>query len=251
MKRLILITLLLFSFVSCKQEEKGYIFEVLYGGGYKDTLSNFEDVKLVTESIDLKFTLARLELEAIDAFVTNNYTAEYLSKNNNLLLLTDKKLQKNLVGIGFNKEDKNLYKAIDNTLKNIIQDGTLEEINENYLVKLFDEKINKENKKKYNLDKNKLIVAFPNGYPPFSYMEEGELKGFDVEIAKEIASRLDLEFEGILTDRVGMENRLIQGRYDMIMGNIAIDTKKDLLYSEPYYESIGMVITRKGSKLEI
>lgn len=253
MKKLVLILLLLFSFVSCKQEEKGYIFEVLYGGGYKENLKDFDTIKLVTESIDLRFTLARLELESIDAFVTNNYTAKHLLKNNDDLEVTGKNLQKNSIGIGLAKNNKELYRAVDREVKNILADGTLKEINKNYLLNLSNKEFDTQKRVKGNSDLSvdKLIVAFPNAYPPFSYMEEGELKGFDVEVAKEIANRLNLEFQGVLTDRIGMENRLLEGRYHMIMGNIAIGTRDELFYSNPYYESVGMIVTRRGSKLEL
>ena len=50
--------------------------------------------------------------------------------------------------------------------------------------------------------RNKILVGTDATYPPFEYMEDGAARGFDIDIASEIASRLDKEME-IVPIRLG------------------------------------------------
>jgi polar amino acid transport system substrate-binding protein len=46
-----------------------------------------------------------------------------------------------------------------------------------------------------------ISFAMSGGYPPFNYYnDENELVGFDVDVCKEVAKRLDVEFEPITTE---------------------------------------------------
>lgn len=83
-------------------------------------------------------------------------------------------------------------------------------------------------------------VALTGKYPPFSmYNADGELVGFDVDVSREIARRLDRNLEIIATEWDGILPGLLAGKYDAIIGSMAIteERKKQVNFSTPYYES--------------
>jgi arginine/lysine/histidine/glutamine transport system substrate-binding and permease protein len=89
-------------------------------------------------------------------------------------------------------------------------------------------------------DSDPFRVALTGKYPPFSmYDSDGELIGFDVDVSREIAMRLDRELQLVATEWDGILPGLLAGKYDAIIGSMAIteERKKQVTFSEPYYQS--------------
>ncbi len=85
-----------------------------------------------------------------------------------------------------------------------------------------------------------LRVALTGKYPPFSfYSADGELAGFDVDVSRAIAQRLDRPLEIIATEWDGILAGLLAGKYDAIIGSMAITAEraKKVSFSRPYYSS--------------
>ncbi|MBD3419023.1 MAG: ABC transporter permease subunit [Chitinivibrionales bacterium] len=83
-------------------------------------------------------------------------------------------------------------------------------------------------------------VALTGKYPPFSfYSDSGTLTGFDVDVSAEIARRLDRRLEIITTEWDGILAGLLAGKFDAIIGSMAItpERRKKVSFSRPYYES--------------
>lgn len=83
-------------------------------------------------------------------------------------------------------------------------------------------------------------VALTGKYPPFSmYDENGKLSGFDVDVSREVAGRLGAELELVPTEWDGILSGLLAGKYDAIIGSMAIteERRKMVDFSIPYYES--------------
>ncbi|MCP3029069.1 transporter substrate-binding domain-containing protein [Halobacillus sp. A5] len=95
------------------------------------------------------------------------------------------------------------------------------------------------------------IVVGTSGtlYPASYYPEESndELTGYDVEIIKEIADRLDLEvsFEEYGVD--GLLSAIDSGRVDVVANDIEVTNARDENYdfSEPYKHSYATMIVRE------
>lgn len=93
-------------------------------------------------------------------------------------------------------------------------------------------------------DENSLQVATSAEYPPFEYQEKGEIKGFDIDLARLIAGRLgkqavfhNMQFSSILP-------ALTSGQVDVAISTITItdERKKNFDFSHPYYfEGIAVV----------
>lgn len=101
-------------------------------------------------------------------------------------------------------------------------------------------------------DTSTLSFAGSGGYPPFNFMlEDGSADGFDVDIAKEISSRMGKKLNYVTTSWDGIIEGLRAGRYDGILGSMAITPErlKIVDFSDPYYFSGPQLIVRKDSGL--
>lgn len=90
-------------------------------------------------------------------------------------------------------------------------------------------------------------VALSGKYPPFSFYDsQGNLQGFDVDVSREVAKRLGRPVEIIATDWTGIIPGLVSGRYDAIIGSMAItpEREKAVLFSRPYYVSGAQLFVR-------
>lgn len=100
------------------------------------------------------------------------------------------------------------------------------------------------------MKEGKLTVVGSGGYPPFNYIaDDGSVIGFDVDTGKEIAERLGVELDYVTSDWDGLTEGLISGRYDGILGSMAItyDRQKVVNFTTPYYYSGAQLVVRKDS----
>ncbi|AZO94338.1 transporter substrate-binding domain-containing protein [Halocella sp. SP3-1] len=103
------------------------------------------------------------------------------------------------------------------------------------------------------IEKGEISFAMSGGYPPFNfYNEHNELVGYDVDVAAEIASRLGVEFEPVTTAWDGIIEGLRAGRYDGILGSMAITPSRLEVvdFSIPYYYSGAQLIVADDSLIE-
>ena len=95
-----------------------------------------------------------------------------------------------------------------------------------------------------------ISFAGSGGYPPFNFItESGEVQGFDVDVANEIAGRMNKKLDYVTTAWDGIIEGLRAGRYDGILGSMAITDKREKVvdFSDPYYYSGPQLIVRKDS----
>ncbi|MFP7494326.1 transporter substrate-binding domain-containing protein [Terribacillus saccharophilus] len=99
-------------------------------------------------------------------------------------------------------------------------------------------------------DSGKITVGTSGTLYPASYYPEGsdEITGYDVEVVKEIAKRLDLEVEFKTSDFNNMLASVQNGRVDMAANDIGVteERKDKFTYSEPYKYSYTTMIVRKN-----
>ena len=96
-----------------------------------------------------------------------------------------------------------------------------------------------------------ISFAMSGGYPPFNYYDDNnELVGFDVDVSKEIATRLGVEFTPVTTDWSGIIEGLRAGAYDGILGSMAITEERLQVvdFSIPYYYSGAQLVVRNDSE---
>jgi L-cystine transport system substrate-binding protein len=100
-------------------------------------------------------------------------------------------------------------------------------------------------------DEGKLLIGTEGTYPPFTFHDDqGELTGFDVEIAKEVAKRMDVEPVFMETQWDAMFAGLDAKRFDMIANQVGIrpDRQEKYDFSEGYITSAAVLVVHEDNE---
>lgn len=98
-----------------------------------------------------------------------------------------------------------------------------------------------------------LLVGSDIPYPPFEYREGGTEVGFDIDLAREIASRLGLEVEIVDTDFGTIFTQLATGRFDVVIAasTITPEREEEVNFSDPYYNAQQSLTVQAGSGITV
>ncbi len=91
-------------------------------------------------------------------------------------------------------------------------------------------------------------------YAPFNYRTaDGELTGYDVDVAREVGKRISAEIEFVCQEWDGMIPALLANKFDLIVASMSITDKrlKQIDFSGPYRVSIGQFVGRKDADLTL
>ncbi len=100
--------------------------------------------------------------------------------------------------------------------------------------------------------KEKLTMATNAEFPPFEYVEKGEVVGVDADIAKAIADKLGMELEIVNIDFDAALTGAATGKYDMAVAGITANAerRKNMNFSDDYYKASQAIIVTADSKIE-
>ncbi|WP_372965714.1 transporter substrate-binding domain-containing protein [Marinobacter sp.] len=87
-----------------------------------------------------------------------------------------------------------------------------------------------------------LRIAFDVPYEPFEYKDEnGELTGFEVELASAMCKEMEAKCDFVIQAWDGMIPGLIARKFDLIMSSMSITAERAerVLFSDPYYITPG------------
>lgn len=99
------------------------------------------------------------------------------------------------------------------------------------------------------LDSGKLVLGLDPTFKPMGYTDENDnIVGFDIDVAKEVCSRLGVELETYSVNWDTKEQDLSAGTIDCIWNGLSVsdERKKVMLMSEPYMKN-EMVFVVNGS----
>ncbi len=99
-----------------------------------------------------------------------------------------------------------------------------------------------------------LRVGVQPANPPFSYTDwHGDLRGFDIDIARALCRKIEAECRFVQTDWEDLIPSLREGRLEAVVSSMSITDKRRKLvdFTQKYYESPARFIARRGSGLEI
>lgn len=102
-------------------------------------------------------------------------------------------------------------------------------------------------------DSKKLMVGSDTTYKPFEFKEDGNVEGFDIDIAREIAKRMDKEIEIISITWDSTYQIPEDLKLDMIISAVPITDEKENLvdFSDPYFVMEYMLITLSETDIKI
>ena len=97
-----------------------------------------------------------------------------------------------------------------------------------------------------------LRVALDPSFPPFDDVgPDGQVVGFDVDLAREIGRRLGVPVTFIPIAFDGLADAVMAGRADAVISAFPLDERltEDVRYSQPYFEAGLVMVTRDESDL--
>ena len=98
------------------------------------------------------------------------------------------------------------------------------------------------------LAKEKIYIGTNAEFPPFEYMENGKIVGFDIELMKEIGKILDadIKIQDMAFD--GLLPALQLKKVDVVIAGMTAteERKKTVLFTQPYYTASQVIIVKEG-----
>lgn len=100
-------------------------------------------------------------------------------------------------------------------------------------------------------DGGKLTMATNAEFPPFEYIENGEIVGADVEIAEAIAAKLGKKLEITNIDFDAALTGAATGKYDMAVAGITAndERRKNMNFSTDYYTASQAIIVMTDGEI--
>lgn len=103
------------------------------------------------------------------------------------------------------------------------------------------------------LDKGQLIMGLDDSFPPMGYRDEnGDIVGFDVDVAREVCSRMGVE---LVPQPISWDAKVIElnsGNIDCIWNGFTITEalKEQLTFSDPYLANKQVIVVRGDSEVK-
>ncbi|MGH8930704.1 MAG: ABC transporter substrate-binding protein/permease [Egibacteraceae bacterium] len=164
-------------------------------------------------------------------------------------------------GIGVATGDDNLRRGINAALAEIVGDGTYADIFERWFpegdirrqlegIAARAEGGERGDPASYELAvPGRMVVGSDLAFAPFEFVEDGESKGFDIELVTEIAGRLSVDVEFVNTSFDTIFTQLANGQFDAIVSGITITPERDesIDFSTPYFVATQGIAVLGGS----
>lgn len=97
----------------------------------------------------------------------------------------------------------------------------------------------------------KLTIGLEGTYAPYSYRQNGKLTGFDVDVAKDVAKKLDLKPVFVQSKWDSLIAGLDVKKYDVVFNDVVVtaDRAKAYNFTKPYMYSKSGLIVKKNSPI--
>jgi ABC-type amino acid transport substrate-binding protein len=98
----------------------------------------------------------------------------------------------------------------------------------------------------------RLRVGLDPSWPPFEYVDpDGEIVGLDVELARAVGRRLDVDVQLVVSGWEGLYAALAAGQFDVVVSALPYDSwrTEEVAYSAPYFNAGPVVVALLGGEV--
>ncbi len=109
-----------------------------------------------------------------------------------------------------------------------------------------------DNSLKYIQDRGKLILGLDDSFPPMGFSKDGEIVGFDVDLAKAVCEKLGVKLVLQPVDWKAKEQELNTKNIDCIWNGLSLtpERQEEMTMSESYMTNYISVVVMKGSDIK-
>lgn len=181
----------------------------------------------------------------VDAVVIDSEPAKAFVKDNSDLIILKDPFENEDYAIAVAKENTALLSKINEAIKQIKENGTLDLIIDNYIGDNVgkspftpDNSLTREN--------GELVMATNAAFKPYEYLDNGKIVGLDVDMARAIADYLnmelvinDIDFDAVIID-------VQSGKADIGVAGLTVTEErlKNINFSDPYTNSTQVIIVK-------
>ena len=100
----------------------------------------------------------------------------------------------------------------------------------------------------------KITIGIDDEFAPLGFHDsQGELVGFDIDLAKEAGKRMGVDIVFKTIDWNNKRNEILSGNIDMIWNGLDIteERKEYMIFSEPYMDDRQILLVKKGNDQNI
>ena len=96
--------------------------------------------------------------------------------------------------------------------------------------------------------KDKIFVGTNAEFPPFEYLEKGEVTGFDIELVNEIGKVMDADVKVLDMSFDGLLPALQMKKVDLVIAGMTAteERQKTVSFTQPYYTASQVIIVKEG-----
>ncbi len=103
-------------------------------------------------------------------------------------------------------------------------------------------------------DAKKIRIGTEGAYPPFNFIDpNGQVQGFDIDIANALCAAAGAECAFVTQDWDGLIPGLLAKKYDAIIASMSItdERKEKVDFTKKYYQTPARFVTKKGAGITI
>jgi len=212
----------------------------IYASDYEEEGSTIERYTKTTDAVQA------LKQGKIDCIIIDEAPAKVFVEKNSDLTILNEPFEIEEYAICVSKDNPELTASINEALNQLKADGTLDKIIGNYIGT---DSVGTFQYKSTNTDysNGKLVMATEATFPPYEFVEDGIIKGIDVDIVQAVADILkkelvveDMAFDSIIA-------AVQSGKADIGAAGMTIteDRLQNVDFTEPYTTATQVIIVRK------
>ncbi len=183
----------------------------------------------------------------IDCVVIDEEPAKAFIKKNSDLSILEEEFTIEDYAICVSKDKPELRDSINQALRELKEDGTLQKIIDNY-INDNDEGFHYQSPEGLTYENGTLVMATNAAFPPYEYYKDNKITGIDADMATAVADKLnmkleiqDMEFDSIIT-------AVQAGKADIGVAGMTVteDRLKNIDFTDTYTTAKQVIIVRNG-----